>query len=158
MRIVNYDLSQITLLLSSMVAVEYAVAVLANLVNTDQGRRGAIAASTGSFMLNLIEVGVYVFDFKPAEMVRVFSNDNEMYTLFKDSIIVFQCLRHLRSHEFTIPTTHPFTMEYSIQDTTIFPSWNMIKQNARHCACWSICPNLMTDRFIYLKATSSSRL
>ena len=48
-------------------AIEHAAGLVANLVNTDYGRHLAIAASTGQFCSNLLEVSVYLDNFKACD-------------------------------------------------------------------------------------------
>ena len=53
----------------TQVAVEHAVGLVANLVNTEYGRHLAVAASTCRFCSNLLEIGVFLADFKAANGV-----------------------------------------------------------------------------------------
>ena len=48
-----------------MIAVEHASAMLANLVKTEIGLHLAMAASTCNFMLNVLEIGLFIEDFAP---------------------------------------------------------------------------------------------
>jgi hypothetical protein len=48
-----------------MIAVEHASAMLANLVKTEIGLHLAMAASTCNFMMNLLEIGLFIEDFAP---------------------------------------------------------------------------------------------
>jgi len=75
-------------------AVEHAAAMLANLVKTETGLHLAMAASTCNFMLNLLEIGLFIEDFTPG---------NHALCVLLNMLRSYECLEYCLEEQYYKP-------------------------------------------------------